>query len=62
MAIKARTTGRTANDSAGLFDSRLRKGQATGLNRGTADVSSVKVGTVNKNKYKLRSRANQGYS
>ncbi len=61
MVFKAKSTGRKADDSVGLFDSRLRKAQASGLTRGTASVSSGKTGNVNKQKYALNSRGNLGY-
>ena len=64
MAIKGRSTGRTAteNAAAGLWQTRSRTGQATGLSRGTATVSSVKTSIVGKTKYKLNSRGDTGYS
>lgn len=61
MAIKAKSSGTRADSSAGLFDSRLRKGQATGLSRGTASISSGTIITVNKQKYKLNRRGESGY-
>ncbi|MBI5072460.1 hypothetical protein HZA99_01440 [Candidatus Woesearchaeota archaeon] len=63
MAMKARSTGRTASENAavGLWQTRSRAGQATGLSRGTATVSSGKAGVVGKTKYKLNSRGNTTY-
>ncbi len=54
MAIKGKSTGRTArkNEPAGLYQSRQRAGSATGLNRGAAKELSRKSSvTVNKQKY-----------
>lgn len=54
MAIKGKSTGRTAreNEPAGLWQSRQRAGQTTGLSRGTTkDISSKSTTTVNKQKY-----------
>lgn len=63
MAIKARTTGRTAsgNPTVGIWQTRSRAGSAIGLSRGTAAVSSGKTGVVGKTKYKLNSRGNTSY-
>ena len=64
MAMKARSTGRTASENAavGIWQTRSRAGSATGLNRGTAPVSSGKTGVVGKTKYKLNPRGNTSYS
>ena len=53
MAIKGKSTGRTATDNKGIFDSRLSAGHATGLTRGTAKVGAGGTTdiTVNKRKY-----------
>ncbi len=54
MAIKGKSTGRTAreNEPAGLWQSRQRAGKATGLSRSvTKDTSSKSTTTVNKQKY-----------
>ena len=54
MAIKGKSTGRTAreNEPVGLWQSRQRAGKATGLGRGSAKQLSGKSSvTVNKQKY-----------
>ncbi len=62
MAMRAKSTGTTAADNVGVFDSRLKKGQATGLVRGTAPITTQKVGVVGKTKYKLNSRGETTYN
>ncbi len=54
MAIKGKSTGRTARENApaGRWDSQQRTGNARGLNRGTLKKLSGKSSvTVNKQKY-----------
>jgi hypothetical protein len=54
LAIKGKSTGRTAreNEPAGLWQSRLRAGKATGLNRGVQkEISGKSTVILNKRKY-----------
>lgn len=56
MAIKAKKFSGVAEPTqTGLFGSRLSKGRATGLSRGTAEVGGgSRTDTVNKQKYKIK--------
>lgn len=54
MAIKAKKFSGVADPKqTGFFGSRLSKGHATGLTRGTAKIGE-RSDTVNKQKYKIK--------
>lgn len=55
MAIKSKKySGVDESKKVGLFDTRLSKGQAAGLSRGTAKLASGRTDVVNRQRYKIK--------